>query len=130
MTRAKHGSTQARKHASTDERRAYLLLRPQVRELGEGLLQRTRYAADRIGGLPGVTAPRFTGASLKEFVVTYDQHDVASVDAALRERGIFGGKDLSVDFPSLGRSSLWAVTEVHTKDDIDRLVATLGEVLA
>jgi len=101
-----------------------------MRELGEGLLQRTRYAADRIGALPGVTAPRFTGASLKEFVVTYDAHDVASVDAALRERGIFGGKDLSVDFPSLGRSSLWAVTEVHTKDDIDRLVATLGEVLA
>ena len=101
-----------------------------MRELGEGLLQRTRYAADRIGALPGVTAPRFSGASLKEFVVTYDAHDVAAVDAALRERGIFGGKDLSVDFPSLGRSTLWAVTEVHGKDDIDRLVDTLGEVLA
>lgn len=107
------------------------LLGPQgLRELGEGLMQRSRYAADRLGALPGVRAPRFSGPMLKEFVITYDDADVATVDAALRARGIFGGKDLSVDFPELGRSSLWAVTEVHSKDDIDRLVDTLGEVLA
>jgi glycine dehydrogenase subunit 1 len=63
-------------------------------------------------------------------VLTYDNHEVAAVDDALRARGIFGGKDLSVDFPELGRSSLWAVTEVHTKEDIDRLVEALTEVLA
>ncbi len=111
---------------------AYLgLLGPQgLRELGEGLMQRSRYAADRLGALPGVQAPRFSGPVLKEFVVTFDDADVATVDAALRTRGIYGGKDLAVDFPTLGRSSLWAVTEVHSKDDIDRLVDTLGEVLA
>jgi glycine dehydrogenase subunit 1 len=111
---------------------AYLgLLGPQgLRELGEGLMQRSRYAAERLGAIPGVTAPRFSGPILKEFVLTYDNHEVAAVDDALRARGIFGGKDLSVDFPELGRSSLWAVTEVHTKEDIDRLVEALTEVLA
>ena len=93
-------------------------------------MQRSRYAAERLGEIPGVTGPRFSGPILKEFVITYDNHEVAAVDDALRARGIFGGKDLSVDFPTLGRSSLWAVTEVHTKDDIDRLVEVLTEVLA
>ena len=110
---------------------AYLgLVGPQgLRELGEGLMQRARYAADRLAQIPGVTA-RFTGPILKEFVINYEHHEVAAVDDALRARGIFGGKDLSTDFPSLRRSSLWAVTEVHSKDDIDRLVNTLAEVLA
>ena len=63
-------------------------------------------------------------------MITYDNHEVSAVDDALRAHGIYGGKDLSVDFPTLGRSSLWAVTEVHTKDDIDRLVEVLTEVLA
>lgn len=111
---------------------AYLgLLGPEgLRELGEGLMQRSRYAAERIAGIPGVAGVRFSGPILKEFVITYANHDVAAVDEALRERGIFGGKDLSVDFPTLGRASLWAVTEVHSKADIDELVEALTEVLA
>ena len=46
---------------------------------------------------------------------------VAEINRALRERGIFGGKDLSAEFPELGQSALYCVTEVHTKADIDRL---------
>ncbi len=110
---------------------AYLgLLGPAgLRELGAGLMQRSRYAAELIGEIPGITGPRFSGPILKEFVITYDNHEVRAVDDALRARGILGGKDLSVDFPTLGRASLWAVTEVHTKGDIDRLVEVLTEVL-
>ena len=43
--------------------------------------------------------------------------------ASLRERGIFGGRDLSRDLPELGQSALYCVTEVHTQADIDRLAA-------
>ena len=46
--------------------------------------------------------------------------------AALRARGIFGGKDLSRDFPELGQSALYCVTEVHTQADVDRLADALG----
>jgi glycine dehydrogenase subunit 1 len=46
----------------------------------------------------------------------------------LLAKGIFGGKDLSVEFRP-GQSALYAVTEIHNQADIDRLVATLQEVL-
>jgi glycine dehydrogenase subunit 1 len=54
---------------------------------------------------------------------------VAEVNAALLERGIFGGKDLSAEFPELGQSALYCVTEIHTKADLDRLADELREVL-
>ena len=37
---------------------------------------------------------------------------VARINKALRRRGIFGGKDLSREFPELGQSALYCVTEV------------------
>ena len=55
---------------------------------------------------------------------------VADINAALLERKIFGGKDLSKWFPALGQSALYCVTEVHTQDDIDRLAGALKEVVA
>lgn len=54
---------------------------------------------------------------------------VAEVNKALLVRGIFGGKDLTKEFPELGHSALYCVTEVHTKDDIDKLVNALKEVV-
>jgi len=43
---------------------------------------------------------------------------------------IFGGKDLSDEFPELGESALYCVTEVHTLEEIDALVDALKEVTA
>ena len=36
---------------------------------------------------------------------------VAEVNESLLEKGIFGGKDLSAEFPELGQSALYCVTE-------------------
>ena len=57
----------------------------------------------------------FPDGFFKEFVVVFDEtgRTVAEVNRALREQGIFGGKDLSSDFPELGQSALYCVTEVH-----------------
>ena len=52
------------------------------------------------------------------------------IDRALLDRQIYGGKDLSGEFPELGQSALYCVTEVHTQADIDRLAGSLAEVLA
>jgi glycine dehydrogenase subunit 1 len=100
-------------------------------ELGRGIAQRARYAAARIGELPGVSAPSLSAPFFKEFVVDLGEtgRSVAQVNAALLERGIFGGLDLSVEYPQLGQSALVCVTEVHTKEDIDRFVDELAEVL-
>ena len=80
----------------------------------------------------GVRCPVLSGQPFKEFVVDFGPSGktVAEVNRALLGRGIFGGKDLSAEFPSLGQSALYCVTEVHTKADIDRLAEALGEVTA
>jgi glycine dehydrogenase subunit 1 len=113
---------------------AYLaLMGPQgMRELGETMMARTRYAMTRLASVPGVTVPFAAVPHAKEFVLDLSGtgRTVADVAGALRERGIFLGYDLSGEQPALGQAVLVAVTEVITKDDIDRLVRDLGEVVA
>ena len=54
---------------------------------------------------------------------------VAEIHRRLLEKRIFGGKDLSREFPELGQSALYCVTEVHTQTDIDRLIEALKEAV-
>jgi glycine dehydrogenase subunit 1 len=108
------------------------LMGPQgMSEIGEGIMQRSHYAAQRIAELPGVKAPVFQSAYFKEFIVNFDEtgKSVAEINAALLEQDIFGGKDLTAEFPDLGNSMLLCITEVHTKADIDQLVAALEETI-
>jgi glycine dehydrogenase subunit 1 len=109
------------------------LMGPQgMKEIGEGILYRTRYAMQEIGKIKGVRTEVFNAPYFKEFVVNIDGtgRKVADINAALLRKGIFGGKDLSREFPWLGESALVCVTEVHTQEDIDRLASTLKEVLS
>jgi glycine cleavage system P protein (glycine dehydrogenase) subunit 1 len=112
---------------------AYLaLLGPEgLAELGRGILERSRYAARCLGELPGVRAPALSAPFFKELVVDFGDsgRTVAQINRALRERGVFGGLDLSGQYPALGQSALYCVTEVHTQADIDRLVGELEKVL-
>ena len=109
------------------------LLGPQgMKQIGEAILQRTQYAKGRLGQVPGVRVPASAAPSFKEFVVDFNGtgKTVAQVNKALLGHGIFGGKDLTQEFPALGQSALFCVTEIHTKQDIDRLAACLEEVVA
>jgi glycine dehydrogenase subunit 1 len=85
-----------------------------------------------IDKIEGVKAPLFQSPHFKEFVVSFDGtgQAVAKINNELLTRGIFGGKDLTQELPELGNSALYCVTEVHTKDDIDRLVSALKEVVS
>ena len=98
-------------------------------EVGRAILRRSHYAARRIGRIPSLSVTWPTGF-FKEFVVRFDEtgRSVTEINRQLRERGIFGGRHLSSDFPDLGQSALYCVTEIHTRDDIDRLVGALEEV--
>jgi glycine dehydrogenase subunit 1 len=103
-----------------------------LREVGEAILARSSYAMDRLARIPGIGVSTFPGATyFKEFVVGFGESGktVRAVMAALRERGIYGGIDLTEAFPVLGQSALVCVTEVHTVDDIDRFASALEEVL-
>jgi glycine dehydrogenase subunit 1 len=103
-----------------------------MREIGEGILARARYAMLVLDDIQGVRAPAFDAHHFKEFVVDLNGtgKTIADINRALLDKGIFGGKDLSLEFPELGQSALYCVTEVHTKDDIDRLAVTLEEVVS
>src|SRR5262245_34332491 len=104
------------------------LLGPEgLAELGRGILERARYAARRLGELPGVRAPALSAPFFKEFVVDFGEtgRTVSEINRGLRERGIFSGLDLSGQYPELGQSALLCVTEVHTQGDIDRLAHEL-----
>jgi glycine dehydrogenase subunit 1 len=100
-------------------------------ELGESVLARTRYAMEQLAGVPGLTVLQRSSHHFREFAVDVGPsgRTVDEVNAALRERGIFGGWNLSRDFPDLGQAALYCVTEIHAKDDIDRLAHELTEVL-
>jgi glycine dehydrogenase subunit 1 len=108
------------------------LMGPQgMRELGETTMARARYAMSRLAEVPGVRVPFAGQHHVTEFVVdlTATGRTVGAVSAALRERGIFFGADLTREQPWLGESVLVCVTEVHTRADIDRLAAELAEAV-
>jgi glycine dehydrogenase subunit 1 len=103
-----------------------------MEELGEGLMQRSLYTMRLLDSIDGVTCPVLTAASMKEFAVNFDGtgKTIEEINAALLDRGILGGQDLSKELPELGQSALYCVTEVHTKDDLHTLADALREVLS
>jgi glycine dehydrogenase subunit 1 len=108
------------------------LMGPQgMEELGRGIMQRVRYAVRKLNQVPGVKTRFLVTPHFKEFVVDFNGtgKSVGQINQALYEKGIFGGKDLSAEFPSLGQCTLYCVTEVHTQADIDQLVSAIEEVV-
>jgi len=106
------------------------LMGPQgMREIGEGIMQRSRYVMLQLSKIKGVKCPVFQSTHFKEFVVNFDGtgKTVPEINEALLKHKIFGGKDLTKEFPELGNSALYCVTEVHTKDDVDKLINALKE---
>jgi glycine dehydrogenase subunit 1 len=97
-------------------------------EVGRVIMARSRRAAEAINALPGCSVD-LSRPVFKEFVVSFAEATVADVNDALRTRGIFGGKDISGEPGVEGQAALFCVTEVHTEEDIDRLVAALKEIL-
>jgi glycine dehydrogenase subunit 1 len=102
-----------------------------MQELGKTIMQRSQYAMKKLAEIKGVKAPLFDSPHFKEFVVSFKDTGmtVEDINKSLLKQGIFGGKDLSREFPELGNSALYCVTEVHTKEEIDRLVQALKDCL-
>jgi len=106
------------------------LLGPEgFREVGNLILARARFAARLLGAIPGIRIV-WPDTTFKEFVVNFDGtgKTVAEVNDALRQQGIFGGKDISGEAGGLGQSALYCVTEIHGSADIRRLAGALKEI--
>ncbi len=99
-----------------------------LREMAWQNAQKAAYALDALTAIPGVRR-KFSGPPFNEFVIETPR-PWAEVEAALRGKGLIGGLGLGPAYPELGQAALVCVTELRRKEDIDRLVRALREVLS
>lgn len=97
-----------------------------VQEMARLNIQKTQYAKRRIQALAGYDVIG-EAAVFNEFVVKVPG-SVAQVNQMLLADRIIGGLDLGRFYPELVGHMLFAVTEMRTKEDIDRLVDRLGGI--
>jgi glycine dehydrogenase subunit 1 len=108
------------------------LLGPEgFRQLGETIMAKANYAIKLLSEINSVKVPVFKAFHFKEFTVNFDAAhlSVERVNRRLLQDNICGGKDISKEFPELGQTALYCVTEIHSKEEIERLVETLKMVL-
>jgi glycine dehydrogenase subunit 1 len=108
------------------------LLGPEgLRELGETTMCKANYAMRLLSKINRVRTPVFKSAHFKEFTVNFAQAGltVREINRKLLQHHVHGGKDVSKEFPELGQTALYCTTEIHTKEDIDRLAQALEEIL-
>jgi glycine dehydrogenase subunit 1 len=100
-----------------------------MQEVGQSIMQKAQYAAKQISHLKGIKLV-FPTPFFKEFLVNFDQtgNSVKEINKILLHHKIFGGKDISSEFSKFGQSALYCVTEIMTKEDIDRLVEALDQL--
>jgi len=101
-----------------------------LRELGEACAASANYAMRKLRAIKDLKVPIFDAPHFNEFTLNCDDvgMSVAKLNAELLKRDIHGGKPLRGEFPELGETSLMCVTELHTKEDIDRLASALAEI--
>lgn len=93
-----------------------------MREIGETILARTAYARARLAGIDGVSLSD-SATHFREFRIEFANASARSVIDAARSAGIEAGVAQGE------RGLLVSVTEVTSRDDIDRLVAAITAAL-
>ena len=102
-----------------------------LKQVGETIAYNANYTAKMLNKISGVQAPVIGKFIWKEFVVQFE-NGITSKDVhqGLLKRGLHGGKILNDNFPDLGESMLFCVTEVHSKEDIDELIQAVEDIVA
>ena len=93
-----------------------------IKHVAEMAYHKSHYAASMISKIPGYSLP-FGGTFFKEFVVRCPLSP-EKLNAYLLENGLIGGIDVS---DMVDDGLLIAVTEMNTKEEIDRLVYLMAE---
>lgn len=103
-----------------------------LRELGEIVMSKAQYAMQLLSRIEGINTPVFKSAHFKEFTVDFSKTNlsVKEINNRLLLRGFHGGKDVSNEFPELGQTALYCVTEIHSKEEIQGLSEALEGAFA
>jgi len=97
-----------------------------LQEVAYQCVQKTAYAAKKIGALPGLSIP-FTGPRFNEFVVRGPQPATELLARLASESDITGGLPLSRYYPDRPNDFLVCVTEINSRAQIDALVEGLSK---
>jgi glycine dehydrogenase subunit 1 len=95
-----------------------------LRQVAELCYHKAHYAARQINALSGFEVQ--SSEFFKEFVVRCPSPP-AEINARLLEKKIIGGYDLSPHYPHLADCMLLCVTEMNSREQIDRLVGAMAE---
>lgn len=94
-----------------------------LRKVAEASMWKAHYLAKAISERTEYKL-RFSGPFFNEFAIQ-GKGCVKELREKLLEEGILGGVPLSSAYPELKHNSLWAVTELRTKKQMDKLVSLL-----
>jgi glycine dehydrogenase subunit 1 len=100
-----------------------------LKKLGEAIILKSNYAIQRLCEIKDMSVPVFRSAHFQDFTVNFAHMNVGKILESLLEFKVHGGKDISKDFPELGQTALFCVTETHSKADIDTLADVLEKVV-
>jgi glycine dehydrogenase subunit 1 len=98
-----------------------------LKELAWQNMQKANYALQELSQIKGVKR-KFKGNSFNEFVLEF-WGGFEKASRFLGRKGIIGGLNIGDYYPELKKCALVCVTEMHKKDDVDRLAAALKESL-
>ncbi|GAG36440.1 unnamed protein product, partial [marine sediment metagenome] len=96
-------------------------------DIGDLCIAKSHYLYNRIKELKGIK-PAFKQEFFKEFVVETEKSAEEVLDSLLEEK-IFGGVPLSIFNKDLKNHILLSVTEKRSKEEIDKFVDSLSEIL-
>lgn len=96
-----------------------------VKEMAIQNISKAQYAKKQFEQNGFTTA--FNGPCFNEFVIDC-KRPVKEINAAFVQKHIIGGYDLGKDYAELSNHMLLAVTELHTKEEIDKLVKEMGDI--
>jgi glycine dehydrogenase subunit 1 len=99
-----------------------------LREVGWQCLQKAAYLRDRLGKISSITFP-FTGPVYNEFAVR-TPFPAAQVLSDLEHEKILGGIPLSSFYADHDKDFLIAVTELHSREHLDRYADALSAAVS
>jgi glycine dehydrogenase subunit 1 len=100
------------------------MLGKQLKNLANLNLQKSHYAYEKIKQLNNFE-PAFSSLFFNEFVIKCN--DSEKLLSKMQENNIVPGLDLGKYYPELKNHLLICVTEMHSKEDIDKLVELMKE---
>lgn len=96
-----------------------------LKELAWQNIQKANYALEKLSQIKGIKR-KFKGNFFNEFVLEFSG-SFEKISGFLRKKRIVGGLNLGEYYPELKKCALVCVTEMHKREEIDKLAAILKE---